>query len=144
MYVYVCIYIYICICIEREICVCREREREEDLRGTKGVPKKGFWTSVNTSVWACKELRVKRNQTSCYLRPPFLGTPLIPSRASIRKRHTICDAKPRRSCPLWAVPLPLGGPLGILGVAAWEAAATAQVPPRLRRFVCATGEERRI
>ena len=31
-------------------------------------------------VWTCKELRVKPNQISCYLRPPFLGTPLVPSR----------------------------------------------------------------
>ena len=29
-------------------------------------------------VWICKELRVNHNQTRCYLRPPFLGTPLVP------------------------------------------------------------------
>ena len=28
----------------------------------------------------CKELRVKRDQASCYSPPPFLGTPLAPSR----------------------------------------------------------------
>ena len=53
------------------------------LRGTKGVPRKGFWTSVNMRVWTCKELRVKHDQASCYLRPPFLGTFLVPSRVMI-------------------------------------------------------------
>ena len=41
---------------------------------------RGVWTSVNARVRTCKELRVKNDQTSCYLRPPFLGTPLVPSR----------------------------------------------------------------
>ena len=50
------------------------------LRGTKGVPRKGVWTSVDTRVWACREFRAKHDQTSCCLRPPFLGTPLVPSR----------------------------------------------------------------
>ena len=50
------------------------------LVGTKGVPRQGVWTSVNVRVWTCKELRVKRNQTSCYSRHPFLGTPVAPSR----------------------------------------------------------------
>ena len=27
-----------------------------------------------------KELRVKHDQTGCYLRPPFLGTRILPSR----------------------------------------------------------------
>ena len=31
-------------------------------------------------VRTCKELRAKHDQTNCYLRPPFLGTPLVPSR----------------------------------------------------------------
>ena len=52
-----------------------------DARGTRGVPRKGVWTSVNMRVWTCKESKVKHNQTSCYLRPPFLGTPLVPSRS---------------------------------------------------------------
>ena len=52
----------------------------ETLRGTKGVPSKGVWTSVNMRVWTCKELGVKHGQTSGYLRPPFPGTPLVPSR----------------------------------------------------------------
>ena len=51
------------------------------LRGTKGVPRKGVWTPINMRVWTCKELRVSNNQTSCYLRPPFLGTPSVPSRS---------------------------------------------------------------
>ena len=46
------------------------------LRGTKGVPKKGVGTSVKTRVWACKELKVKRDQPICFLRPPLLGTPI--------------------------------------------------------------------
>ena len=50
------------------------------FRGTKGVPRKGVWASVSMRVWTCKELRAKHDQTSCYLRPPFLGTPLVPSR----------------------------------------------------------------
>ena len=33
----------------------------------------------NTRVWTCKQVRADRNQTSCYLRPPILGTPLTPS-----------------------------------------------------------------
>ena len=51
-----------------------------DLRGAKGVPRKGVWASVNMRVWACNESRAKCDQTSCYLRPPFLGSPLVPSR----------------------------------------------------------------
>ena len=46
------------------------------IRGTEGVPRKGVWTSVNMRVRTCKDLPSKRNQTSCYTRPPFLGTPL--------------------------------------------------------------------
>ena len=42
---------------------------------TKGVPRKGVWTSVNVRVWTCKELKAEHDQTSCYSRPPFLGTP---------------------------------------------------------------------
>ena len=56
------------------------------LRGTKGVPRKGVWASVNTRVWICKELNAKHDQTGCYLRPPFLGTPLVPSRL-LRRDH---------------------------------------------------------
>ena len=49
----------------------------------RGVPEKGVWTSVNMRVWTCKLLRVKRDQTSRDLRPPVLGTPLVPSRTTI-------------------------------------------------------------
>ena len=38
-----------------------------NLRGTKGVPRKGVRTSVNVRAWACRELRAKRDQASCYL-----------------------------------------------------------------------------
>ena len=48
------------------------------LRGAKGVPRKGVGTSVNMRVCTCKEVRVKHNQTICFLRPPLLGTPLVP------------------------------------------------------------------
>ena len=59
---------------------CSKHAGEHVLRGNKGVSRKGVWTSVNMMVWTCKELRVKHDQSSCYLRPPFLGTPLVPSR----------------------------------------------------------------
>ena len=39
---------------------------------------KVVWTPVNMRVWARKESRVKDDRTSCYLRPSFLGTPLVP------------------------------------------------------------------
>ena len=52
------------------------------LRGTEGVPRKGVWTSVDRRVWPCKESRAKHDQTSCCLRPPFLGTLLVPSRVA--------------------------------------------------------------
>ena len=45
-------------------------------RETKGVPRKGVWTSVHTGAWACKESRAAHDPTSCYSQPPFLGTPL--------------------------------------------------------------------
>ena len=61
---------------------CR-RKKETDVRGTKGVPRKVVRASVSVRVWTCKEFRVKLNQTSCYLRPPLLGTPLVPSRTSL-------------------------------------------------------------
>ena len=66
------------------------------ISGTKGVPRKGVWTSVKMRVWTCKESRVNNKQTSCYLRPPFLGTPLVPSRP-----------EPPRTC---AVPRPARQP----------------------------------
>ena len=52
----------------------------QGLRGTEGVPRKGVWTSVNMRVWTCEASRVKHDHTSCYSRPPFLGTPLVYSR----------------------------------------------------------------
>ena len=59
---------------------CASQVLRVDLRETKGVPKKGVWTSVSMRVWTCKTLRVKCDQTRSYLRPPFLGTPSVPSR----------------------------------------------------------------
>ena len=85
------------------------------LRGGKGVPRKGAWTSVNVRVWTCKDSRAKRDQTSCYLRPPFLWTPLVPSAVSIpvwgcasspplparlaRFRPILCTRPAARRCP---------------------------------------------
>ena len=66
---------------------------------TKGVPRKGAWTSVNIRAWACKELRVTRDQPNCYLRPAFVGTPLVPSK--IWPRATLRGGwVTRRSCSL--------------------------------------------
>ena len=89
----VCIYIYICFggrtadqMLRRSSFRTRSQadprmERwTKCLRGTKGVPRKGVWASVNMRVRTCKELSGKHDQTSCYLWPPFLGTPLVPSR----------------------------------------------------------------
>ena len=56
--------------------------RVTSFRGTKGVPRKGVWTSVNIRVWTCKELRVRHDRTGCYLRPLFLGAPSVPSGTS--------------------------------------------------------------
>ena len=67
----------------------RERERGTDiivLEGTRGVPRKGVWRSINMRIWACEELRAKHYQTSSYLRLPFLGTPLVPSRMLVLSR----------------------------------------------------------
>ena len=64
------------------------------LRGAEGVPRKGAWASVDVRVWTCKESGAKHNQTRCHLRPPLLGTPLVPSRwtGAMRKamRTGIC------------------------------------------------------
>ena len=56
--------------------------------GTKGVPRKGAWTSVNTRVWSCKQSRAKHDQISRYLRPPFLRTPWVPLRRWARAAGT--------------------------------------------------------
>ena len=55
----------------------------ESLKGTKGVPRKGIGTSVNMRACTSKESRVKHDQTSCRLRPPILGTALVPSRLRV-------------------------------------------------------------
>ena len=44
------------------------------LRGTKGVPRKGVWTSVDMWVWTCKESGRRHDQTNCY-DPHSLGPP---------------------------------------------------------------------
>ena len=45
------------------------------LRGTQGVPRKGG-LNVGRHEGSNMKNREQNNQTSCYLRPPFLGTPL--------------------------------------------------------------------
>ena len=50
------------------------------LGATKRVPRKGAWTSVDMRVQTCNELRAKHDQSSCYVRPPVFGTPLVSSR----------------------------------------------------------------
>ena len=74
IYIYICNYIYIYIYIHTY-----QRPLAGELRG---VPRKGAWTSVDTWVLTCRTSRVKHNQTRCYLQPPFLGTPLVRSRAA--------------------------------------------------------------
>ena len=59
---YTYIYIYIC-------------DIEGDLRGPK---EGGLNIGQQERLNKCKELRVKRDRTGCDLRPPFLGTPLVP------------------------------------------------------------------
>ena len=81
MYMYVYIYIYIYIYIyERRLPRAQLELGDWRWRGTEGVPRKGVWTSVDLRVWTRREVRVNNDQTGCYLRPLFLGTPLVPSR----------------------------------------------------------------
>ena len=54
------------------------RKAPDSLRGTKRVARKGVRTSVTMRVWTCEGMRVKHNQASDYLRPPFIGTPYLP------------------------------------------------------------------
>ena len=55
------------------------------LRGTKGVPRKGVWTSVSTRVWTPKEWRAKHGQTSCCLQTPHSsGPPQLPPESRLR------------------------------------------------------------
>ena len=55
---------------------------------------------LNMRVCPCKELRLSHCQTSCYLRLPFLGTPLVPSRPCLRQasRFGWGRASERRAC----------------------------------------------
>ena len=82
---------YLCVHLPR---ACTQRlnvclfNASRNLRETKGVPRKEVWTSVNMRVWTCKESRAKHDQASCYLRPPFLGTPLAPSRVMVARRRS--------------------------------------------------------
>ena len=99
IYIYICIYTYyVYYSYDKDIAVASPdqqtpaglrrlaaqemRETTGDfvnlsLRGSKGVPRKGVGTSVNMRVRTCEESRAKCGQTTCYLRPPFLGTPSV-------------------------------------------------------------------
>ena len=65
------------LCSSRDTPEGRKR-RALILRGTKGVPREGVRRSVNMRVRTRKEMTVNHDETSCYSRPPFLGTPLVP------------------------------------------------------------------
>ena len=54
------------------------------LRGTKGVPWKGGLHTGQHEGLNMKRIESKRDQSSCCSRPPFLGTPLAPSRTSLK------------------------------------------------------------
>ena len=51
------------------------------FKGNQGGPKEGGSNIGQPEGLNSKELRVKHDRTSCYIRPPFLGTPLVPSRS---------------------------------------------------------------
>ena len=69
------------------------------LRGTKGVPRKGVWTSVHMRAWSCQESRATYDQTICYLRPPFHGTLSLRLFAQLRHRRCSDLLKPRAANP---------------------------------------------
>ena len=50
------------------------------LAGEVGFQGWGFEHRSTRGLEHVRNLRAKRNQTSCYLQPSFLGTPLVPSR----------------------------------------------------------------
>ena len=72
MYTYICVYVYIYIYILRG-----SQGRGFEHRSTRG------FEHVNTY------LRVKHDQTGYYKRPPFLGTPLVPSISNAPKGNGI-------------------------------------------------------
>ena len=93
MYVYIYIYIYMCRHTHAIIYIYIYIYIYIQYKG-RGVPRKGVWASVNARAWACEELGVKHNQTGCYLRPPFLGAPWVPSRLGGRRDAAKHGAKP--------------------------------------------------
>ena len=66
----------------RALTLLPRRVGRQGFEGNWGgpLPGSGVWTRVDVRVWTCEGLRVKRDRTGCYSRPPFLGTPLAPSR----------------------------------------------------------------
>ena len=62
-------------------------------KGNSGGPKEGGFEHRSTMrVWTCKELRAKRDRTGCYVRPPFLGSPLVLSRILPRRAQRAARA----------------------------------------------------
>ena len=89
-YIYVYIYIYTHIWyVWMYVCIYIYIYTMDDGRLFKGNQETGVWTSVNIRAWTCKDLRTKHNETSCYLRPPFLGTPIssLQTKGSAWKWH---------------------------------------------------------
>ena len=93
MYIYIYIYIYNevkFLSSEGEAVASRRWSEVEEggrrfaacegtLEGTNGGPTEEGLNSVNMRVGTCKKLGVNHDHISCCLRPPFLGTPLVPS-----------------------------------------------------------------
>ena len=67
----------------------RRRGHTLPFRGTKGAPKERGWNTGPYEGSKCKESRAKDDQTSCCLRPPILGTPLVPFSSTNNSSNSI-------------------------------------------------------
>ena len=65
----------------------------------RGSPGRGLEHRSTGGFEHAKESRAKHHQTSGYLRPPFLGTPLVPSRTGGAKRGS--RRAPKTGCRLY-------------------------------------------
>ena len=85
MFLFYQVLLIVIIIVDRSlflVCITCRTGQTVLLMIARGVPRRGVWTPVSMRVWACKESRAKHDQTSCCFWPPFLGTPLVPSRLS--------------------------------------------------------------
>ena len=66
--------------------------RDQRSRGTKGSQGRGFEHRSKRGFEHAKnrERNTIKPETSCYVRPPFLGTPLVPSRATSLSQTCFC------------------------------------------------------